>query len=233
MIYTSTLAAIVSALAADAIDNTSKQAWQKLYRAGYQDGLDLATLARSAGDELRRQDVDCWVHARLHSQLKARHWDALVARFSTHKGRKVQSITALCPLVASPAPRLFVMKAVTAWAIPPLRGLVARSSQEVVSRSSKMLAEHRALMSSYKEKGVSGMSAECSRVEYVKRSTDMIVLPAEFYDMNTWDLDGRPESTRREWRRKVNGVLDEMCKEAIAAAEEILSAEGVLLEIAA
>ena len=191
MIYTSTLAAIVSALAADAIDNTSKQAWQKLYRAGYQDGLDLATLARSAGGELRRQDVDCWVHARLHSQLKARHWYALVARFSTHKGRKVQSISALCQLVASPAPRLFVMKAVTAWAIPQLRG-------------------------------VDG-----------KRSTDMIILPSEFYDLNSWDMDGRPESTRREWRRKVNGVLDDMCKEAIAAAEEILSAEGVLLEIAA
>ena len=94
-------------------------------------------------------------------------------------------------MVASPAPRLFVMKAVTAWAIPQLRG-------------------------------VDG-----------KRSTDMIILPSEFYDLNSWDMDGRPESTRREWRRKVNGVLDDMCKEAIAAAEEILSAEGVLLEIAA
>src|SRR3546814_2932995 len=34
------------------------------------------------------------------------------------------------------------------------------------------------------------------------RSADMIVLADSFYDMNTWDLDGRPESTRREWRRK-------------------------------
>lgn len=191
MIYTSTLAAIVSALAADAIDNTSKQAWQKLYRAGYQDGLDLATLARSAGGELRRQDVDCWVHARLHSQLKPRHWNALVARFSTHKGRKVQSISALCPLVASPAPRLFVMKAVTAWAIPQLRG-------------------------------VDG-----------KRSTDMIILPSEFYSMNNWESEGRPESTRREWRRNIQKVLDDMVKEAVREAEQILMAEGVLIEMAA
>lgn len=191
MIYTSTLAAIVSALAADAIDNTSKQAWQKLYRAGYQDGLDLATLARSPGGELRRQDVDCWVHARLHSQLKARHWDALVARFSTHKGRKVQSISALCPLVASPAPRLFVMKAVTAWAIPQLRG-------------------------------VDG-----------KRSTDMIILPSEFYDMNSWDMDGTPDRTRRRWKSAISAVLDDMTKEAEQAAEEILRMEGVLMNISA
>lgn len=192
MIYTSVLAAIVSALAAEAIDNTSTQAWQKLYRPGHQDSLDLAMLIRSGSqDSIPRMYADCWVFARLHSQLKQRHWAALVAKYSTHKARKVEAIAHLAPIVASPASRLFVQKAVTAWAIPLLRGAEG------------------------------------------KRSTDMIVLPKAFYDMNGWDLDGRPEQTRRRWRQKIHEVLDEMTGEAIAAAGEILQREGVLIDMAA
>ncbi|MCY1275101.1 hypothetical protein D9M70_237340 [compost metagenome] len=192
MIYSGVLSAIVSALAAETIDNTSKQAWQKLYRPGHQDGLDLATLMRSGGQEgISRTDADCWVFARLHSQLKPRHWAALVAKYSTHKGRKIEAIAHLSPIVASPAPHLFIQKAVTAWAIPLLRGAEG------------------------------------------KRSTDMIVLPKSFYDMNGWDLDGRPEQTRRRWRLKIHEVLDEMVGEAVAAAAEILEREGVLIDMAA
>ena len=191
MIYTSALAAIVSALAAEAIDNTSKQAWQKLYRPGYQDGFDLATLARSKGGDLTRTEVDCWVHARLHSQLKPRHWSVLVARYSTHKGRKVEAIGRLAPLIASPAPRLFVSKAVTAWAIPPIRGADG------------------------------------------KRSTDMIVLPKEFYDMNGWDNQGLNRTTYWRWKTAIEAVLGDMVKEALQHAEELLAQEGVLLNSAA
>lgn len=192
MIYPSVLSAVVSALAAETIDNTAKQAWQKLYRPGYQDGLSLAVLMRSGGEEgITRTDADCWVFARLHSLLIPRHWDALVAKYSTHSGRKVQAIGRLIPLIASPAPQLFVAKAVTAWAIPPLRGADG------------------------------------------KRSTKMIVLPKTFYDMSNWDLDGRPEPTRRRWRQKVHEVLDEMTTEALAAAGEILQREGVLIGVAA
>ncbi|WP_312669709.1 hypothetical protein [Stutzerimonas nitrititolerans] len=191
MIYTSTLAAVVSALAAEAIDNTSKQAWQKLYRAGYEEGVDLATLHRSSHSELTRMDVDCWVYARLHSQLIPRHWNALAAKYSTHRQKKRDAIEALIPLIATPAPRRFLGMAVYTWAIPKL-------------------------------KGVQG-----------KRSTDMIVLEDWFYDMNNWESEGRPESTRREWRRNIHKVVDEMVKEALAEAEGILRAEGILIEMAA
>lgn len=192
MIYTSVLAAVVSALAAETIDNTSKQAWQKLYRPGYQDGLDLATLIRSGGsDGIQRIDADCWVFARLHSQLKSRHWDALVARYSTHKGRKVDSIGKLCPLIASHAPRLFVQKAITVWAIPQLKGMDG------------------------------------------KRSTDMIILPARFYDMAQWDDQGLNRSTYWRWRKQIEDRLDEMVKEALNAAGELLRNEGVILNEAA
>src|SRR5690606_25636563 len=192
MIYTSTLAAVVSALAAEAIDNTSKQAWQKLYRPGDADGGSLESLMRSSGERgITRMDADCWVYARLHSQLIPRHWNSLMARFSTHKVKKVEAIGKLVPLIASPAPGLFVQKAVTAWAIPPM-------------------------------KGVEG-----------KRSTDMIVLPAQFYDMNGWDLEANHERTRRRWRKGVSDVLEEMVSEALQEAERILKEEGVLLNMAA
>ncbi|HBO5587672.1 TPA: hypothetical protein L4556_004136 [Pseudomonas aeruginosa] len=149
MIYTSIRSAVVSALAAETIDNTAKQAWQKLYQPGYAESEGLAGLIRGSNTSgIKRIDADCWVHARLHSQLKPRHWNALVAKYSTHKAKKVEAISALVPVIASHAPQLFVMKAVTAWAIPQL-------------------------------KGVEG-----------KRSSDMIVLPQQFYDINSWDSRG-------------------------------------------
>lgn len=192
MIYSSVLAAVVSALAAEAIDNTSKQAWQKLYEPGRADGRDLATLGRSIEEgRITRRDADCWVFARLHSQLKPRHWDVLVAKYSTHKARKVQSIGRLHPLIASHAPRLFIINAVTAWAIPKL-------------------------------KGADG-----------KRSSDMIVLPVEFYDVNRWDPEARPERTRRRWRKAIDDVLEGMEEEALDAAEIILVNEGLAIKSAA
>lgn len=184
MIYSSVLSAVVSALAAECIDNTAKQAWQKL--------IDLDTAKVGAGGgATNRMQADCWVFARLHSQLIPRHWSALVAKYSTHKARKVEAIGLLAPIIASPAPKLFVYKAVTAWAIPPL-------------------------------KGVEG-----------KRSSDMIVLPAEFYDMNSWDLEANHERTRRRWRKAIGDVLEEMVSEALEAAEMVLASEGVLLSHAA
>jgi hypothetical protein len=233
MIYTSTLAAIVSALAAETIDNTSKQAWQKLYRPGYQDGLDLATLFRSGGETISRKEADCWVFSRLHSQLKPRHWAALLARYSTHKGRKVDSIGKLVPLVATHAPRLFLEKAVTAWAIPPLKGMEASSGREVISRAARDQARSRAWLKSYQEGGLQGMSDSCDRNEYVKRSTDMIVLPKRFYDMETWDDQGLNRTTYWRWRRQIEECLDGMVKEAVGHSEEILRSEGVLLDVAA
>lgn len=179
MIYPSVLSAVVSALAAECIDNTAKQAWQKL--------IDMETRGVGVGGGATdRMHADCWVRARLHSQLIPRHWSALVARYSTHKAKKVAAIGELAPLIASPAPRLFVQKAVTAWAIPPLKGIEG------------------------------------------KRSSDMIVLPAAFYDMNCWDLGANPERTRRRWRQGVTGTLEEMVTEALQAAESILNQEGVL-----
>lgn len=185
MMYSSVLAAVVGALTADTVDNTSKQAWQKLYTPHHDQGGDLCLLG-GARPGVARVETNYWLHTRLYSQLSSVHWQALVARYSTHRGKKVGAIGKLVALVPSPAPSLFRYKAVTAWAIPQLKGAQGR------------------------------------------RSTDMIVLPTDFYDISTWDQAPRPESTRREWRRKIHAALDRLVEDALDAARPILQAEGVL-----
>ncbi|WMR34726.1 hypothetical protein [Metapseudomonas otitidis] len=195
MIYTGVLAAVVSALAAECIDNTAKQAWQRLIDGAMKSGR------RPSVSPTDRMEADCWVHARLHSQLPPRLWNVLVARFSTHRARRLNAIAALFPVVNSPASALFRQKAICSWAIPQLRGVKADAGRQ-------------------------------GRLE-VKRSTDVIVLPARFYDMTTWDNEGTPERTRRRWRANIAKDLEQMVDQALALAEEILQAEGVLLDEAA
>lgn len=125
MIYRNVLSAVVSVLAAECIDNTSKQAWQRLV------GDDV----RPAGGGMSADDralLDCWAHARLHAQLSQRHWNVLVAKYSTHKGRKVQAAGKLTAMVVTPAPRLFLSYAVYAWAIPKLKGVDGKRDDSVL-----------------------------------------------------------------------------------------------------
>ena len=231
MIYPSVLNAVVSALAAEAIDNTSKQAWQKLYNsADEEEGGDLATLVRSRdADTIDRTQVDCWVSARLHSALEQKHWDALVAKYSTHKGRKVQAIAALQTQINTPAPKLFLFKASTAWAIPQLKGARPKVATSVSVEIPIDAPEWRreAVVKAALAAGQAKVKRDTSR------SADMIVLKDSFYDMNTWDNDGTPESTRRRWRQDIGKAADELVNEALAHAADILGGEGLLIEQAA
>ncbi len=231
MIYPGVLNAVVSALAAEAIDNTSKQAWQKLYNsADEEEGGDLATLVRSRGaDTIDRTQVDCWVSARLHSALEPKHWDALVAKYSTHKGRKVQAISALQALINTPAPKLFLFKATTAWAIPQLKGARPKVATSVSVEIPLDAPEWR--REAVVKAALAAGQAKAKRDE--SRSADMIVLKDSFYDMNTWDNDGTPESTRRRWRQDIGKAADVLVDEALAHAADILEAEGLLIEQAA
>ncbi|MBY8958356.1 hypothetical protein J1G18_13775 [Pseudomonas sp. MIS38] len=231
MIYPGVLNAVVSALAAEAIDNTSKQAWQKLYNsADEEEGGDLATLVRSRGaDAMDRREVDCWVSARLHNALEPKHWDALVAKYSTHKGRKVQAISALQTLINTPAPKLFLFKATTAWAIPQLKGARPKVATSVSVEIPLDAPEWR--REAVVKAALAAGQAKAKRDE--SRSADMIVLKDSFYDMNTWDNDGTPESTRRRWRQDIGKAADVLVDEALAHAADILEAEGLLIEQAA
>lgn len=228
MIYTSVSGAVVAALAAGEKGAAKGQAWQKLYNPNEEEGGCLASLS-SAGGELDRTQVDYWVAARLHHLLIPRHWDALVAKYSTSKAMKVKAIAAVKPLIASPAKPLFVFKAVTAWAIPKLPG-AARKGAKTVSLEIPLETpawRREAVIRAAVEAGV----ADNKRVEAVHE--DVIILPESFYDMNTWDLDAAPESTRRRWRADINERLNDLVAEALGEAQRILEAEGLMLSHAA
>lgn len=229
--YRDTLSAVVRCLSAETIDNTSKQAWQKLYDAGYPEARSGSGLSPQ-----EQRDMDCLLHARLHRQLSALDWAVLVAKYSTHKVRKIEAIGFLIPRVESPAPRLFVSKAVTAWAIPKLPGKAVSNGQELASRAARDDARLKASVE-FIGKIASGDEdaelAEVKRDDYVKRSTDMIVLDARFYDMNSWDPDARPEQTRRRWRGGIGKRCEELVTQALRKAEAIIEEEGLLVHIAA
>lgn len=229
MKYQSVLTAIVRALAAETMSGVGGGDFEPKVQAsklkGEITGKDAAML------------LDCWVHARLHSKLIPRHWNALTARFSTHKAKKVDAIGKLVPLIASQAPNLFRYKAVTAWAIPPVKGVQAQSGHEVASRAARERAEFASLHAGVVQHLAGGEMPEdagqARREQYVKRSTDMIVLPAEFYDINTWDNQGLNRTTYWRWKKAIEKVLDEMVVEALAASAKILEDEGILMAEAA
>lgn len=229
MKYQSVLAAVVRALAAETMSGVGGGDFEPKVQSsklkGEITGKDAAML------------VDCWVHARLHSKLIPRHWNALTARFSTHRAKKVDAIGKLVPLIATQAPNLFRYKAVTAWAIPQVKGVQAQSWHEVASRAARERAEFDSLHAGVVQRLAGGEMPEdagqARREQYVKRSTDMIVLPAEFYDINTWDGQGLNRTTYWRWKKAIEKVLDEMVAEALVASGKILQEEGVLMADAA
>jgi hypothetical protein len=185
-IYKDVMGTLVRVLAADNIDNSTKQSWQKLIDADLRQGGTGSTI--SVRDKF---DYDCCLYALLHRELASAHWDVLVAKYSTHKANKVAAIGRLVSRMSSPAPQLFVYKALTAWAIPKLKG---------------------------EQSG--------------KRSTDMIILPAEFYDMNSWDPAGSPERTRHRWKAGIIKRLEQLEEAAVIHATEIFDAEQIFVDAA-
>ena len=226
-IYKDVMGTLVRVLAADNIDNSTKQSWQKLIDAELRSG------GQGAGISVRDKfDYDCCLYALLHRELAPAQWDVLVAKYSTHKANKVGAIGRLISRVYTPAPQLFVYKAVTAWAIPKMKGVqvAARTGREVVSRSLRDDLEHAAVGKMI----ASGRTMEVTvgRDQYIKRSTDMIVLPAEFYDMNTWDTEGKPESTRRRWKTGIAKCLERLEEAAVIHATEIFDREEIFIDAA-
>jgi hypothetical protein len=226
-IYKDVMGTLVRVLAADNIDNSTKQSWQKLIDADLRQGGTGSSI--SVRDKF---DYDCCLHALLHSRLAPAQWDVLVAKYSTHKANKVAAIGRLISRIQTPAPQLFIYKAVTAWAIPKLKGVqvAPRGGREVVSRGLREDLEHAAvgkmIASGWKKE------VKVERDQYVKRSTDMIVLPAEFYDMNTWDVEGKPESTRRRWKTGIARCLERLEEAAVVHATELFDMEEIFVDAA-
>lgn len=228
MVYSSVSGAVVAALAAGEKGAAKAQAWQKLYKSAEEEGGCLASLGGRSGG-IDRTQIDYWLSARLHHMLKGRHWDALVAKYSTNKAKKVQAITLIRPLIASPAPTLFIYKAVTAWAIPKLKG-ARRKAPQSVSVDIPLDAPTWRREAAVNAAVAAGRAAK-KRIEALEE--DVIILPDSFYDMNTWDLDATPESTRRRWRLEINEKLDGVVDDALAEVRLILGVEGLLINEAA
>jgi hypothetical protein len=228
MIYSSVSGAVVAALAAGEKGSSKGQAWQKLYNSNEEDTGCLASLGGHSGG-LDRTQVDYWLSARLHHMLIPRHWNALGAKYSTNRARKLQAITGIIPLIASPAPELFVHKAVTAWAIPKLKG-ERRKGPASVSVEIPLDTSPGRREAMVNAALAAGRSA---RAKAEAQQTDLIILPDSFYDMNTWDLDGTPESTRYRWRDGIKEKLNGMINDALAEVRKILEEEGLLIQNAA
>jgi hypothetical protein len=225
MVYSSVSGAVVAALAAGEKGSAKAQAWQKLYKSAEEEGGCLASLG-GRSDGIDRTQVDYWLSARLHHMLKGRHWNALVAKYSTNKAKKVQAITLVRPMIASPAPTLFIYKAVTAWAIPKLKGARRKAPQSVSVNIPLDASPWR--RDATVNAAVAAGNAAKKRIEALEE--DLIILPDSFYDMNTWDLDAAPEATRRRWRQGINEKLDGMIDDALAEVRVILEAEGLLMK---
>lgn len=228
MIYNSVSGAVVAALAAGETGAAKGQAWQKLYNSSEEEGSCLASLGGQSGN-LDRSHIDYWVAARLHHMLKDWHWDALVAKYSTSKVMKVQAVTRLRPRIASVAPQLFIYKAVTAWAIPKLKG-ARRKAPSSVSIEVPLDSPAWRRDSIVNAAVASGQSVR-RRMEH--QHGEAIILADSFYDMNTWDLDATPESTRRRWRAEISAKLDDLITDALLHVEELLRCEGLLDDNAA
>lgn len=64
------------------------------------------------------------------------------------------------------------------------------------------------------------------RKQTLKHST--AVLPAAWYNIDNWDNDGKPESTRYRWRSSIRKTLNDQVNEALSAGQELLDAEGLI-----
>ncbi|MEX2901328.1 hypothetical protein AB3967_08360 [Pseudomonas rhodesiae] len=218
MIYRDVISAVIRALASETINS-----------AGGCDYTPKVQANKLKGEIVGKEAAfltDCWVFGRLHSCLAPKHWMALNACYSTHMASKVGAIGRIVSHVSSPAPRLFLTKAVTAWAYPQLGGAERAPAGKVelevdddapAWRKAAVAKSQKAINAKLKQR----QEAPCEGV---------IILPAHNYDMNTWDLDGTPERTRRDWRRKIFKGLDKLVNEALLEAGEILTKEGVFFD---
>ena len=222
MKYQNVISAVVRALAAETITNVGSGDYEPKVQTsklkGEIAGKDAALLA------------DCIVNRLLHAQLSPRHWHALLAKYSTHKGRKLQAICALVPVVPTPAPKRFTQQAVLVWAVPEQRKGVQRVAVQAKPAEIRECdkGENRwAWRNQAAQRAVERANAHAKSVAE-DRPGEMIVLAASNYDMTTWDDQGLTERTYQRWNKAIRGSLEGLVNEALVEAQHMLEAVGVL-----
>jgi len=221
MNYHNVISAVVRALAAETINSSGGCNVEPRVQAsklkGEISGKDAALLA------------DCIVHKLLHAQLSPRHWNALVAKYSTHRGRKIDSIGRLVAVVKTPAPQRFTQQAVLVWAVPQQVKGIQRTVTQIKA------PKHR----ENKEEGQwdwrnAAADADVARANKHARAVaeekpgEMIVLADSNYDMTNWDSQGLTERTYQRWNKAIKDGLESLVNEALVEAQHMLEAVGVL-----
>lgn len=221
MNYHNVISAVVRALAAETINSSGGCNVEPRVQAsklkGEISGKDAALLA------------DCIVHKLLHAQLTPRHWNALVAKYSTHRGRKIDSIGRLVAVVKTPAPQRFTQQAVLVWAVPQQVKGIQRAVTQIKA------PKHR----ENKEEGQwdwrnAAADADVARANKHARAVaedkpgEMIVLADSNYDMTNWDSQGLTERTYQRWNKAIKEGLESLVNEALVEAQHMLEAVGVL-----
>jgi len=113
-VYKNAAHCIARCMSIETNDGTAKSGWQMRYQAGFPEtpgeGSGLSAEERLTQDAMTR--------AMLHRELTDLQWNVIVAKYSINDFEVADAVRWLIPRVESPAHRLFVTKAVTAWAIP-------------------------------------------------------------------------------------------------------------------
>ncbi|MNJ22751.1 hypothetical protein D3C77_171250 [compost metagenome] len=220
MNYHNVISAVVRALAAETINSAGGCDYEPKVQTSKQkgeiSGKDAALLA------------DCIVHKLLHAQLSPRHWNALVAKYSTHSGRKIDSIGRLVSVVPSPAPLLFTQRAVLVWAVPQQAKGIQRKVVEV--KAPKPRENEEAGQWDWRNKAAAAAVERANKHARAVAETKpgVIVLSESIYDMTNWDSQGLTERTYQRWNKAIKGALESMVNEALVEAQHMLEAVGVL-----
>ncbi|KPA95392.1 hypothetical protein [Pseudomonas asplenii] len=178
--------------------------------------------------------ADCIVHRLLHAQLSPRHWNALVAKYSTHRGRKIDSIGRLVSAVKSPAPLRFTQQAVLTWAVPQQSKGIQRKAVQIKAPAHRVSEE--AGQWDWRNAAADANAVRANKhaqtVAEVKPG-EMIVLAESNYNMTNWDSQGLTERTYQRWNKAIRDALEAIVDEALVEAQHMLEAVGVLTDEAA
>lgn len=221
MNYHNVISAVVRALAAETINSSGGCNVEPRVQAsklkGEISGKDAALLA------------DCIVHKLLHAQLSPRHWNALVAKYSTHRGRKIDSIGRLVSVVKTPAPQRFTQQAVLVWAVPQqVRGIQRAVTQIKAPKHRENKEEGQWDWRNAAADADVARANKHARAVAEEKPGEMIVLADSNYDMTNWDSQGLTERTYQRWNKAIKDGLESLVNEALVEAQHMLEAVGVL-----
>jgi hypothetical protein len=225
MNYRNVVAAVVRALAAETINSAGgcnvEPRVQNDKQKGEISGKDAALLA------------DCIVHKLLHAQLAPRHWNALVAKYSTHRGRKIDSIGRLVPMVSTPAPLRFTQQAVLVWAVPRQTKGIHRKIAQFKAPEPRVNAGEGQWDWRNSAAAAAVERANKHAQSLAETKPGVIALADSNYDMTNWDSQGLTERTYQRWNKAIKENLETLVNDALVEAQHMLEAVGVLSSEAA